>query len=84
MAKPLVTSNAVGCRDVVDDGVNGYLCEVANAADLARAMGQMLRLNSEERQAMGHKGRAKMQRLYDEQLVINQYLKSMPKKNAPY
>lgn len=82
MGKPLITTNAVGCRDVVDDGVNGYMCEVANAADLAKAMGKMLLINSDERQAMGQQGRAKMERLYDERLVINQYLKSIPKKNA--
>ena len=25
MAKPIITTNNVGCRDVVDDGINGYL-----------------------------------------------------------
>ena len=24
MAKPIITTDNVGCRDVVDDGVNGY------------------------------------------------------------
>jgi glycosyltransferase involved in cell wall biosynthesis len=77
MAKPLVTTNAVGCRDVVDDGVNGYLCEVANAPDLARAMGQMLALTPTEREAMGPQGRLKMERSYDERLVIHQYLEAL-------
>jgi glycosyltransferase involved in cell wall biosynthesis len=74
MAKPLVTTNAVGCRDVVDEGVNGYLCEVANAPDLARAMGQMLALTPEERHAMGQQGRLKVERFYDERFVVYQYL----------
>jgi glycosyltransferase involved in cell wall biosynthesis len=77
LAKPLVTTNAVGCRDVVDEGVNGYLCEVANAPDLARAMGQMLALTPTEREAMGQQGRLKMERSYDERLVVNQYLETL-------
>jgi glycosyltransferase involved in cell wall biosynthesis len=35
MARPLVTTDAIGCRDVVDDGVNGYLCRQRDAADRA-------------------------------------------------
>jgi glycosyltransferase involved in cell wall biosynthesis len=77
MGRPLVTTNAVGCRDVVDDGVNGYLCEVANSPDLARAMGQMLALTPTEREAMGQQGRLKMERSYDERLVVNQYLETL-------
>ena len=38
MAKPIVTTDVPGCRNVVDDGVNGYLCEVKNAYDLAVKM----------------------------------------------
>ncbi len=35
MAKPIITTDAPGCRDVVDDGVNGYLCRMKYAASLA-------------------------------------------------
>lgn len=44
MAKPIVTTDVPGCRNVVDDGVNGYLCEVKNAYDLAVKMEMMLNL----------------------------------------
>jgi len=74
MGRPLITTNAVGCREVVDDGHNGYLCKVRDAADLAAKMEQMLSLTYEERQAMGLRGRAKMEREFDEQIVIRKYL----------
>ena len=35
--KPLVTTNVPGCRETVQNGHNGYLCEVRSAADLAEA-----------------------------------------------
>ncbi|MEJ7662651.1 MAG: glycosyltransferase [Hymenobacter sp.] len=33
--KPLVTTDVPGCRETVQDGHNGYLCQVRDAADLA-------------------------------------------------
>ncbi len=38
MAKPLIATDVAGCRDVVDDGVNGYLCRVKDYRDLADKM----------------------------------------------
>lgn len=74
MARPIITTNAVGCREVVDDGVNGYLCQVRDAADLAAKMEQMLSLPSEQRAEIGLRGRAKMEAEFDEQIVIDKYL----------
>ena len=79
MGKPIVTTNTSGCRDVVDDGISGYLCAPGDAQDLSRAMGQLLALTPDERQAMGQQGRLKMERSYDERLVVNQYLAALAK-----
>ena len=77
MAKPIITTDNVGCRDVVDDGVNGYLCKVRNAEDLADKMEMMLELSESERAQMGKKGRDKMVREFDESIVIGKYLDSL-------
>jgi glycosyltransferase involved in cell wall biosynthesis len=77
MAKPIVTTDSVGCRDVVDDGVNGYLCEVRNANDLADKMEMMLGLSDSERVEMGEKGREKMINEFDESIVIKKYLEAI-------
>jgi glycosyltransferase involved in cell wall biosynthesis len=74
MAKPIITTDAVGCRDVVDDGVNGYLCQVRDANDLAAKMHAMLGLSVAERAAMGQAGRKKMELQFDEKIVIDKYL----------
>jgi glycosyltransferase involved in cell wall biosynthesis len=74
MARPLVATDAVGCREVVDDGVNGFLCEVRSAESLATAMRKMAELTPSERQAMGRNGRDKMLREFDERLVVSAYL----------
>lgn len=53
MAKPIITTNTVGCRDVVSDGINGLLCEVRNAKDLADKMEKMLNSSTEQQRLWG-------------------------------
>ena len=74
MGKPIVTTDAVGCREVVDDGVNGYLCRVRDAEDLAEKMRLMIELSPNERAVMGAAGRKKMELEFDEKIVIDKYL----------
>lgn len=74
MARPIITTDAVGCREVVDDGVNGYLCKVGDAGDLAKKMKRMLSLSLDQRLKMGRNGRLKIEREFDERLVIKKYL----------
>ena len=74
MARPIVATDVPGCREVVDDEVSGYLCEVKNKDDLANKLERMLMLSSEQRAEMGRKGREKMQREFDEQIIIRRYL----------
>ncbi len=74
MAKPLVTTNVPGCKDVVDDGVNGFLCKPKDAQDLAVQMEKMLQLSRDELEAMGRAGRSKIIEEYSEELVIDRYL----------
>ena len=74
MAKPIIATNVVGCKEVVVDGENGMLCEAKNAIDLASKMKEMLMISDDERRLMGKKGRLKMEREFDEEIVIQKYL----------
>lgn len=74
MAKPIVTTNVPGCKEVVDDGVNGYLCEVRDANDLSKQIEKILLLSPEERVMMGQKGREKVMHEFDEKIVNKKYL----------
>lgn len=77
MARPIITTDAVGCREVLDDGVNGYLCQVRSAHDLAAKMEQMLTVSASQRSEMGLRGREKVEREFDEQIVIGKYLEAI-------
>ena len=39
--KPIITTNVVGCKEVVEHGVNGFLCEVKNEQDLPKALNHL-------------------------------------------
>lgn len=74
MGLPVITTDTPGCRDVVEDGVSGYLCRPRDAADLAEKMMRIAALSAKERTAMGAAGREKMVREFDERIVIARYL----------
>lgn len=79
MEKPIIATNVIGCKEVVDDGVNGFLCEVKNTDDLAKKMEMMINLSEDERVTMGKAGRKKIVQEFDEKIVIDKYLKSIKK-----
>ncbi len=73
MARPVVATDVPGCRQVVDHGETGLLCAARDADSLADAMRRMIERAPEARSAMGHAGRRKVERDYDEALVIAAY-----------
>ncbi len=73
MGKPLITTDNVGCRETVDDGVNGFLVPVQNAECLAEAM-KKLAYSPELRARMGNAGREKILKEFDERIVIGKIM----------
>lgn len=71
---PLITTNINGCKEAVDDGTTGYLCQPKDVESLTAAMERFLSQTPEERKAMGLQGREKMLREFDRQIVIHQYM----------
>jgi glycosyltransferase involved in cell wall biosynthesis len=78
MARAIIASDVPGCRETVDDGVTGFVCKVRDADDLAGKMKRMLLLTPQERAAMGAAGRRKIVREFDERIVIEKYLRTIP------
>lgn len=57
MAKPLITTDAPGCRDIVIDRENGLLVEIKSVESLSRAMQEMLDMPPQNRAQMGVRAR---------------------------
>ena len=77
MGKPLIATDVPGCRQVVQDGQNGYLCQAKDPHDLARAMRQLMQLPPEKRQAMGQASRKLAEDVFDENRVVQKYLDAL-------
>ncbi len=73
MAKPIVTTDVPGCKDVVDDGVNGFLCRVKDSVDLAEAIIKLIVLSEQERLKMGQNGREKVLTQFSDNIIIKKY-----------
>lgn len=73
MAKPIVTTDTVGCREVVEDGKNGFLVPVKDADALAEKIGY-LSLHTKERKIMGEHGRIMAIKEFDIKYVVKQYM----------
>ena len=74
MGRPIIATDVTGCREVVDHGVNGYLCKVRDASDLAEKMKNMIKLSIDERREMGLRGRKKMKENFDEKLIVQKII----------
>lgn len=79
MKKPIIATNNVGCLELIQDGVNGFMCEPKSAEDLAEKMERLYLLPEEERVAMGEAGREFISQKHNEKSVIEIYDKKLSK-----
>ncbi len=76
-SKPIIATDVPGCHHVVVDNHNGLLCKIKSADDLAEKMEKMSNLDDLTLRKFGENGRKKIEIQFDEQLVIDKYLKEL-------
>ena len=77
IGRPIVTSNVAGCKEIVDDGINGFLCKSQDSIDLGKKIHQMLLLPYETRVKMGILGRKKMESEFNQKIVLDNYKQAL-------
>ncbi len=75
--RPIITTNRAGCREVVDNGINGYVIEERNSQDLINKIELFLGKSFEERKKMGLAGRKKVENEFNRQIVVDAYMKEV-------
>jgi glycosyltransferase involved in cell wall biosynthesis len=83
MARPLIATDVPGCRELVEPGVNGFLCAVRDSNSLAKAMKMIMKTSADERAQMGAASRRMVEQHYSETVVISAYLDALGKLGAP-
>lgn len=73
-ARPIITTDRPGCREIIDDGINGFVCLQQNSNDLIEKIERFLALSVDERRVMGMNGRRKIEREFDRNIIVQKYL----------
>lgn len=73
MGRPIITTDNIGCRDVVIDGTTGYLCRVKDVNSLAEQMIRFIKLSSEQQVAMGVAGHDYVKAHFSIEQVLENY-----------
>ncbi|SFD87061.1 galacturonosyltransferase [Lentibacillus persicus] len=76
-ARPIITSNINGCKEIVDENTSGYLVEKGNSQDLIEKIEKFLRLPKKQKESMGLAGRTKMEEEFDRNIVVDAYVEEI-------
>ena len=70
---PIITTDNVGCREVVDHNKNGFIIEPKNVDQLVEALEEFISMDAQDRMVMGKLGRKKIMNEFDETLIFDKY-----------
>lgn len=73
-SRPIITTDRSGCREVVDDGINGFIVKQQDTKDLVRVIEKFISLSHEKREEMGKNARDKVENEFDRQIVVEKYI----------
>jgi glycosyltransferase involved in cell wall biosynthesis len=79
MELPIITSFNRGCKEVVINNSNGFVCNLNDPFDLADKMEKMINISAEERLRMGKNGRALVIKKFNVEQVIEEYERTLAK-----
>lgn len=77
--RPVIATDISGCREIFEERITGFGCRPRDAGDLIRALRRFSELSAEEKASMGQKAREKMEREFDRQKVVRDYLEEINK-----
>ncbi|MFC1668707.1 glycosyltransferase family 4 protein, partial [Chlamydiota bacterium] len=74
LGKPIITTNMPGCKEVVDDGKNGFIVPIKNIEHLVTAMIQFINCTRTQKKEMSEYSRNKALNEFSETSIIHDYL----------
>ena len=74
MARPIIATDVAGCREIVQEGENGFLCKVKDVNSLVGGMEKFIQLSENQQVAMGKKGRVLAEKYFDEKIIAQFYI----------
>jgi glycosyltransferase involved in cell wall biosynthesis len=77
MSRPIISTDVAGCREAVDHFENGLLVPSKNEKALAEAMLTLIEMPKTQRHNMGRKGRLKVLKEFDQELIAHQIVHTL-------
>ncbi|WP_419958030.1 glycosyltransferase family 4 protein [Psychrobacillus psychrotolerans] len=77
--RPIITTDRSGCREIVEEGVSGFLVEQRNSQDLINKIERFLHLDYKQKKLMGAESRKMVETKFDRQIVIEAYINEIKK-----
>ena len=75
--RPIITTDRAGCREIIDDGVNGFIVKQKDSDDLINKLEKFINLSYEQKKSMGLAARAKVENEFDRKIVVHKYLNEL-------
>ncbi len=72
--RPVICTPRTGCKEIVEDGVNGFYCSAKDVDNLESVLKRFISLPNEERTKMGENGRRIVEDRFDRKIVVDEYL----------
>ena len=85
--RPLIASDIPGCREIIDNDINGLLFNIKSAEDLIEKIDKFINLDYREKVLMGLAGRIKVQDSFNRDIVVDKYMNlinSIERNNKKY
>jgi galacturonosyltransferase len=75
--RPVITTTVPGCWETFEEGITGFGCTPKSVSSLVEAINRFLQLDYEQMALMGKRGRAKVEKEFDRNIVVNSYLEQI-------
>lgn len=77
--RPIITTDRSGCREVVEDGINGYMIPQKDSKALICVVEKFLETSWNEKKQMGINARGKVKREFNRDIVVQKYVDEVEK-----
>ena len=77
--RAIITTDRPGCREIVEDGINGFVVKQNNLEDLIDKTEKFINLDYDSKVQFGKNGREKVKKYFDRSIVIDKYVQELNK-----
>ena len=82
--RPIITTDRSGCKEVVEDGLNGFIVKQKDLNDLVEKIRRFISLSAEKKSELGKNGRLKVEKEFSREIVVEKYKNAINRNSKRY